>query len=741
MASDGKVIICTELDNSGIEKGIEKISGQLNGLEKTLKSIAGTVVKAFTFDKIKDFAIESSEAARTMSDALKGLQSILEGQGRSFSAAQSFIEEYTKDGLIPATNAITAYKDLASRGYDDSQIRQVMLALKDASAYGRQASYTMGEAVESATEGLKNENSILVDNAGVTKNVAKMWEEYAASIGTTANNLTQQQKIQAEVTGILAESKYQAGDAATVAGTLSGQLQQLSFNFNNLKVAIGNAINPIIQTFLPIINTTITAVTRFANAIASVVGALFGKASVQTSTLSDSNDSVASSASAGAKAEEKLADATTAAGKAAKKSLAGFDELNVLQSNAGSGGSSAGISGAGASSSTSIAVDAEVDDELSPKLQAVVEIVREVIGAFGQLAGLVTGKISFGEFIESLTPLQSALLSIVAALSAAAVAVLGMSAFNKISTFIKSVVAGEVAGTIGKIVKEFQLANNTSKTLSQAMQAVFGTVATTIAGVATVVGGAVLAVTNFFSMLSNGFNWLNEALMIVGITIAAVGAIILGAPAAVAGVVAAIVAGIGTAVALVVTYWDEIVSAVRTGWENLKEWFSGLVDYLTATFADGFVNGILTLAIDVINRLISIFTDFINWIASNWDALWSNLWGFFSGSTFVGGEVVSNTVPYSAYAEVPALAKGAVLPANKPFLAMVGDQTHGTNVEAPLDTIKQAVAEVLAGQGGGETAELLRELIAVVESIEVGDDVIGKAAARYNRRTARARGI
>ena len=33
------------------------------------------------------------------------------------------------------------------------------------------------------TEGLKNENSILVDNAGVTKNVAKMWEDYAKAIG------------------------------------------------------------------------------------------------------------------------------------------------------------------------------------------------------------------------------------------------------------------------------------------------------------------------------------------------------------------------------------------------------------------------------------------------------------------------------------------------------------------------------------------------------------------------------
>lgn len=50
---------------------------------------------------------------------------------------------------------------------------------------------------------------------------------------------------------------------------------------------------------------------------------------------------------------------------------------------------------------------------------------------------------------------------------------------------------------------------------------------------------------------------------------------------------------------------------------------------------------------------------------------------------------------------IPALARGAVLPANKPFLAWVGDQTSGTNVEAPLSTIKQAVREVLEENGSG----------------------------------------
>lgn len=138
--SDGKVVISTELDNSGIEKGVKSVKGSFGGLTSVVNKLGAAIGIAFSVRAIVQFGKESVNAANELSSALTGLQSIVEGQGRSFSAAQKFIDEYTKDGLIPATNAITAYKNLAMRGYDDSQIQQVMVALKDASAFGRQAS-------------------------------------------------------------------------------------------------------------------------------------------------------------------------------------------------------------------------------------------------------------------------------------------------------------------------------------------------------------------------------------------------------------------------------------------------------------------------------------------------------------------------------------------------------------------------------------------------------------------------
>ena len=73
---------------------------------------------------------------------------------------------------------------------------------------------------------------------------------------------------------------------------------------------------------------------------------------------------------------------------------------------------------------------------------------------------------------------------------------------------------------------------------------------------------------------------------------------------------------------------------------------------------------------------------------------------------------------------------------------MLGDQSHGTNVEAPLATIQQAVAAVMQDYQDGNLAALeqviavLRQILEAVYGIHIGDDVIGQAAARYTNRQA-----
>lgn len=362
---DGSIRIDTHINSTGFLRGIDEINRGFDGMNTSLKKLGGMIATVFGAAAIIKFGSDSIEAASDLSDAWMGLVSIVEGQGKSFSKAKSFINAYISDGLVPLENAVTAYKNLAARGYSTDQIEQTLTRLKDAAAFGRQSSYTLGEAISTATEGLKNENSILVDNAGVTKNVAKMWDEYAKSIGTTAKNLTQQQKIQAEVNGIMEETSFQVGDAAKLAGTYSGQLAMLSFNYQKLKVAVGEALIPIAQAVLPGIDAIISALTKLANMFAKVTAMLFGKS---TKVVATGNKQMAQTAGAAAKANDNLAKSLGGAGSAAKKAaeeaetaVAAFDEFNILSFPDKSGGSGSGSGGAGDGFDPSIP---DVDDAI-----------------------------------------------------------------------------------------------------------------------------------------------------------------------------------------------------------------------------------------------------------------------------------------------------------------------------------------------------------------------------------------
>ncbi len=746
-ASDGKVTISTALDNKGLKKGIHDISGSLGGLRGVLANLTKTIGTAFAVRQIIRFGAESVKAANQLKDALTGLRSVVEGQGRSFKQAQKFIDEYTADGLVPATNAINAYKNLSLRGYNDSQIRQVMIALKDSAAFGRQASYTMGEAVQSATEGLKNENSILVDNAGVTKNVAKMWDEYARSIGTTANNLTQQQKIQAEVNGILEESKYQAGDAAKVASTFSGQLMQLSFNFNNLKVAVGNAIIPVAQKILPVINTIIAALTRLANTVAAVVGAIFGKAKVTQNTqkLAAGNTQIADSAGVGAAAEKDLAQNTKKAGKAAKGALAAFDDLNVLQRNTGSNAGSASGPVAGGAAATMAPVEAEMDveDKLSPQLQAIVDKIRDLLKPLQE--------IDFGPLVAALGRLKDAVTPLTRQLFAA----LEWAYYNIFVPLATWTIEDALPAFLDVLAGACRVLSAVLDALAPLGQWLWDSF---LKPFAAFTGGVVV---DFLNLLADGLNriadWISEhqtlveTMVILIASFAAAWALVNAAFFIWNGLVTAwnsigvlattvttafgaavtflkspivwVIVAIGALIAVVILlirHWDKVKAVALEVWEKIKEVWVQVCDWFQASvidplieawdaFKDGFldlwhgivdgIKGAINSIIGFVNGMIAAVVNGINWVI---EALNNLSWDIPDWVPKFGGKTFGFNIPTMTPPQIPMLAQGAVLPANHPFLAMVGDQRNGTNIEAPLDTIKQALAEVLGQQHAQE---------------------------------------
>ena len=104
------------------------------------------------------------------------------------------------------------------------------------------------------------------------------------------------------------------------------------------------------------------------------------------------------------------------------------------------------------------------------------------------------------------------------------------------------------------------------------------------------------------------------------------------------------------------------------------------------------IKGVINTVIGGINGMISAVESAINFVI---DAINTLSWEIPDWVPFIGGETFGFDIPNVSFYKIPELAEGAVINPNNPFLAVLGDQQSGVNVEAPLDTIKQAVSEVM----------------------------------------------
>lgn len=189
----------------------------------------------------------------------------------------------------------------------------------------------------------------------------------------------------------------------------------------------------------------------------------------------------------------------------------------------------------------------------------------------------------------------------------------------------------------------------------------------------------------------------------------------------------------------------EIQTAFDTAFTNIKTNASTQLDAVKTKFIDTF-NGIKEGIRSPINGIINLTESLVNKVIDGVNGLVKKL-NDIPAVKFTNPETNKDykfgfKIPTLTKVSIPKLAQGAVIPPNKAFMAMLGDQSHGTNIEAPLDTIKQAVAEVLANNGNAEVIRLLQQLIGVVESknLVIGDKEIGRANARYTNQQRIIRG-
>lgn len=529
--------------------------------------------------------------------------------------------------------------------------------------------------------------------------------------------------------------------------------------------ALTTVLLPVVKMLNTIVAALINMANAFNAVITSIFGGAQKQIQATGAAIEGANAGIASSAGAAAAGEQELADGTKAAAKAAKTATASIDELNVLQQDTGSAGSGGSSSGGGVGGGGLIP-GASMDEaqEVPPVLEKIKKLIEDVgqlfapsIAAWGsafqQLAG--AAKSSWGIIQESAMKLWDS------ALRPLGEYLLGDFIPNVTNAFSETF--APIFADVGSLIMEqfalqFQLAcdligdliNSFLLPMFGFLQQVIQDMFAGIKGAWDVYGqpildGLALGFQSVRDILSDVYynlvkpvleeimqqiDWLwSEHLkplwdnlmeffgafaeMVLAIwneyifpwvqqMVDIFAPILSEAIKFVVDAFATAFARISDTVSAVIRILKglcEFVTGVFTGdwekaWNGIKDIFGGVWDGIV-----GVLKGAVNTVIDMINAVLRAVALGVNAIIDKINALSFTVPDWVQG---IGGETIGFNFAKFDPPQIPKLARGAVLPANNPFLAVVGDQRRGTNVEAPLETITQAVIAALSQLGGAQ---------------------------------------
>lgn len=252
----GKLVIDLQIKTQALEKGLETAKQKLKQIEQQNKQVqssnnqldasfvamSASIVAALA--KITSAVQDGVNKYNTYVNSMKALQKTATATNNSMSDIEDTIEDVNKLKLMDESDLNASIKNLLLYGYTAEQAADILKVLQDAAVGNRQEAYSLSEAVRVTTEGIRMENSVLSDAAGVQKNISKMYQEYAASIGKSSDALTQAEKAQAVYNGIMAEASMFTGAAVEMASGYQGQQAQLNATNLELSRTIGESMIP-----------------------------------------------------------------------------------------------------------------------------------------------------------------------------------------------------------------------------------------------------------------------------------------------------------------------------------------------------------------------------------------------------------------------------------------------------------------------------------------------------------------
>ena len=718
--ADGKIVVQAEVDAKKAQRELDKLTARIDKLETDLKKSSGeqSGIKA-QLDAAKESAKQAETALKSLRAESERLRQVTSGEASA--SPDAYISAYSRQSEVAAQ-----IKEQEARLKEQDKIVE--------SLDGKYAKIT-DKVMEqtSALDAAKTRAGELTREITNASGASERMELAAKNVSDSMNTFSK--RVSGLLKSVLVFSLITRAlqSLRTWLGKTIMQNEEARAAVARLKAAFLTLAQPILQVVIPVFVKLVDILTQVVTAIATFFGMLSGKSWASQKA-----------AAQGLSDEEKALKGVGAAADDARKSMAGFDEINQITSNQASGGGG----GAGGAASTDIAPDFSSLDMAEDKL-------HDILGLVGAIAaGLLAWKIA-SLFTNDLSKIWGIALAVAGAF---ALVYFWLDAWNNgidLQNFL-----GMIAGLAA---------------LAGGLALAFGPIA---AGIALVVGGLAMLVVGIKDVINNGFTLENTLTIIAGLLAAGIGiGLLTGSwiPLLIAGFVAALVSlvsftghgeeliqglkkiidGFGKFFKGVFTgdlklaaegakqiwaglkqTWNAIVNSIKDAWSAFITWMqgknpalaaifetigklfsdqynawkkilSGLITFLTGVFTGDWKkawNGVLDILKGVWNLIVGTVEGAINFIIDGINLLISALNKIHFEAPdwvpLVGGKSFGINITPVSRVSLPRLASGAVIPPNREFMAVLGDQKSGTNIETPLSTMVQAFKQAMNETGG-----------------------------------------
>lgn len=760
MNADGSIIIETNIDNKDAEKELNRLSRQINNLEQKLSEKQGkqNAIKAELDDAMAS-ALQTTYQVEKLNRELEQVKNVTTGQV----------------GADP-----TQY--LAQLQRQD----QITAELKEQEAILRQQDK---EAQRLGTQYAKITDQVSQQSAELNKakeRVGDIQKQLAASSGPAEMMASAMERVQ-ESTGKFSMRLREVMRSALVFTVISqglaalrGWLGDVIMANDEASAAISRLLGALLTLAQPLVDIIIPAFTLFVNVLTRVISTLAQLFAMLTGTTIENTKKSAQALNQ----QTQALEGTGEAAQEAEKSLASFDQINQISTTPNAGG---GVAGAAADDGLSPSFDFETNLN-DGQLQNILGLVTAIGTAFltwkiskalgmnlQQTLGLALAIYSAIQFVKSVFDAWTNGVNwdnLLGMLLSATGLITGLGiAFGPVGAGIGALVTG-----LTMLVTGFQDAFKNGWNLQNLLLSIAG-IFTAGIGIAVLTGSwiplliaaiasVLLAFTTFtghgeellagLQTVLDGFLQFFTGIFSGDITTAieGVGKIFDGLKTIAGAVFDGIRDTINSFFEWLIGKSDEDVGAILAwiqenliifvDWletyfggflDALEEIFTGIITFLAGVFTndwDSAWDGLVQIGKGALNLLINGIEAFVNFWINGLNSLIRALNTIsFTVPDWVpelGGRTYGVNIPEVPNISIPRLARGAVIPPNREFLAVLGDQRSGYNYEVPDDKLRQLIREETAG---------LREAKEIRLVVTAGDSLVRELKIRLDRESQR----